>query len=99
LKHDRDELFSHYSQIVPEGLDALEPNERNRVFKMLGLTVLAYEDGKLEARWTLGGDPCRDNKPLLRWSSTSTTSTSTTNTFRFRAILTEEANEVELALV
>jgi hypothetical protein len=42
LKHDRDELFSHYSQIVPEGLDALEPNERNRVYKMLGLTVLAY---------------------------------------------------------
>jgi hypothetical protein len=65
LKHDRDALLSHYSQIVPECLDALDPHERNRVYKMLGLRVLAYEDGKLEAKWTLGGDPCRDNATPL----------------------------------
>jgi hypothetical protein len=93
LKHDRDALLSHYSQIVPEQLDALEPNERNRVYKMLGLTVLAYEDGKLEASWTLGGDPCRDNEPLLRWSSEFTI-----RSFRFRAVLTgDRSEEVELA--
>jgi hypothetical protein len=64
LKHDRDALLSHYSRIVPEQLDALEPNERNRVSKMFYLTVMAHEDGKLEAKWTLGGAPCRDNEPL-----------------------------------
>jgi hypothetical protein len=64
LKHDWDALLSHYSRIIPEQLDALEPNERNRVYKMLGLTVMAHEDGKLEAKWTLGAAPCRDNEPL-----------------------------------
>jgi hypothetical protein len=34
------------------------------VYKMLSLTGLAYEDGKLEARWAFGGDLCRDNEPL-----------------------------------
>jgi hypothetical protein len=65
LKHDRDALLSHYSRIVPEQLDALEPNERNRVYKMLGLTVMAYEDGKLEAKWTFDQALCRDNVTLL----------------------------------
>jgi hypothetical protein len=92
LKHDRDALLSHYSRIVPEQLEALEPDERNRVYKMLRLTVLAHEDGKLEASWTLGGDPCRDNEPLLRWSSTFATPA-----FRFRAVLTGDGSEeVEL---
>jgi hypothetical protein len=65
LKHDRDALLNHYSRIVPERLDSLEPNERNRVYKMLGLTVMAHGDGELAANWTFGGDPCRDNEPLL----------------------------------
>jgi hypothetical protein len=73
----------------------LEPNERNRVYKMLGLRVLrvlAHEEGALEASWTLGGDPCRDNEPLLRWNFTSTT-----NAFRFRAVLTDDgAGDVDL---
>ena len=46
-------------------LDTLKPEERNRVYKMLDLTGSAHEDGKLELRWALGGDPCRDNEPLL----------------------------------
>jgi hypothetical protein len=61
----RDALLDHYARIIPEGLDVLEPEERNRVYKMLGLTVSAHEDGKLELTWALGGDPCRDNEPLL----------------------------------
>jgi hypothetical protein len=60
---------------------------------MLDLTVSAHEDGKLELRWALGGDLCRDNEPLLRWSSASTTLL-----FRFRAVLTgDSSEEVELA--
>jgi hypothetical protein len=32
---------------------------------MLDLTVSAHEDGKLDLKWALGVDPCRDNEPLL----------------------------------
>jgi hypothetical protein len=64
LQRDRDALLSHYSQIPVEHLDNLEPKERNRVYKMLDLKVLADEDGNLEVKWALGGNPCRDNEPL-----------------------------------
>jgi site-specific DNA recombinase len=65
LEHNRDTLLSHYSRIAAERLDELEPEERNRVYKMMGLTVLAYADGNLEAKWAFGGDPCRDSVTLL----------------------------------
>ena len=45
-------------------VDELEPEERNRVYKMLGLTVLAHGDGSLEAKWAFDEDPCRDNVTL-----------------------------------
>jgi hypothetical protein len=93
LERDRDALLNHYSRIVPERLDALNPDERNRVYKMMNLTVLAHESGSLKVKWVLGADPCRDNEPLPRWSSTSTTPT-----FRFRAVLTDDSSEeIELA--
>jgi hypothetical protein len=66
LERDRDALLNHYSRIVTERLDALEPEERNRVYKMMDLTVLAYDNGDLEVKWALGADPCRDNEPLPR---------------------------------
>ena len=65
LEQDRDALLGHYSQIAVEHLDKLDPEERNRVYKMLDLKVLAQENGNLEVKWALGGDPCRDNEPLL----------------------------------
>ena len=62
-------MLSYYSQIAVEHLDNLEPEERNRVYKMLDLEVLADEDGNLEVKWTLGGSLCRDNEPLPPGSS------------------------------
>jgi hypothetical protein len=56
--------------------------------------VLAHENGNLDLMWALGADPCRDNEPSPRWSSTSTI-----HVLRFRAILIEEAHKVEVALV
>jgi uncharacterized protein YukE len=50
LEHDRDALLNYYSQLAVERLDELEPEERNRIYRMLGLTVLAHEDNKLEAK-------------------------------------------------
>ena len=64
LEHNRDAVLNYYSQIVPECLDALEPNERKRVHKMLNLTVRARENGSLELTWAPGADLCRDNEPL-----------------------------------
>jgi site-specific DNA recombinase len=64
LERDREALLNHYSRIVPEHLDGLEPRERNRVYKMLNLTVLAHENGSLELKWALGADLCRDIEPL-----------------------------------
>jgi len=46
-------------------VDKLDPEERNHLYKMLDIKVLAQEDGNLEVRWVLGGNPCRDNEPLL----------------------------------
>jgi hypothetical protein len=92
LEHDRDTLLSHFSRIAADRLDELEPEERNRVYKMLGLTVLAHGDGSLEAKWAVDETLCRDNVTLLRWSSTSTT-----EAFRFRVVLTSAGSEeVEL---
>ena len=65
LEQDRDALLNHYSRIAADHLDKLEPEERNRVYKMLNLTVLAHANGNLEVKWALGGDPCRDNATLL----------------------------------
>jgi site-specific DNA recombinase len=64
LERDREALLNHYSRIVPEHLDGLEPRERNRVYKMLNLTVLAHDNGSLELKWALGADLCRDIEPL-----------------------------------
>jgi hypothetical protein len=95
LEQDRDALLSHYSQIAVEHLDNLEPEKRNRVYKMLDLKVLAHEDGNLEVKWTLGADLCGDNEPLPPGSSPSTTPA-----FRFSALLTDGgAEKVELVRV
>jgi hypothetical protein len=58
-------LLNYYSQIATEHLDKLEPEERNRVYKMLDLTVLAHANGNLEVKWALGEGLCRDSVTLL----------------------------------
>ncbi len=65
LEQDRYALLIHYSQIATDRLDKLEPEERNRVYKMLDLTTLAHANDDLEVRWAFGGDLCRDNATLL----------------------------------
>jgi hypothetical protein len=84
-----------HDQSAVEHVDNLEPEERNRVHKMLDLKLLAHEDGNPAVKWTLGGNLCRDNEPLPRWSSTSAP-----RDFRFRGVLSGGGSEeVELARV
>ena len=65
LEQDRDALLNHYSRIAANHLDKLEPEERNRVYKMLNLTVVTHANDHLEVKWPLGGAPCRDNATTL----------------------------------
>src|SRR5215210_3145849 len=64
LEHDRDVLLSHYSRLAVDRLDQLEPEERNRIYRMLGLTGSTHEDNKLEAKWAFAEGLCRDNVTL-----------------------------------
>ena len=48
LEREKEAPLEQYSRMVPEHLDALEPSERNRVYWMLDLSVLAQGDGDLE---------------------------------------------------
>jgi site-specific DNA recombinase len=55
LERDAEDLLASYAGMVPEGLDALSPEERQRVYKMLHLKVYTYADGgtELEGIFTL----------------------------------------------
>ena len=54
LERDKTALLEHYSAMVPEGLDALSPEERHRVYKMLRLKVNVQPSGILEVSGTFG---------------------------------------------
>jgi hypothetical protein len=49
LEADRDALLDHLESVAPEELVALTPEERHEVYKVLGLRVIAREDGNHEA--------------------------------------------------
>ena len=64
------------------------------VHKVLNLRVLAHTNDRLEVKWALGGDPCRDNATPLQG-----TSPATTHAFKFRALLTGLDAQLELTRV
>ena len=67
LEKDKEALIESYANLVPEALDSLTPDERQQVYRMLKLRVMAHPDGTLEAAGcpramlvkakSLGGDP------------------------------------------
>jgi site-specific DNA recombinase len=48
LERDKTLLLDHYSAMAPEALTSLTPEERNRVYKMLRLKVIANPTGDVE---------------------------------------------------
>jgi hypothetical protein len=48
-------LLDRYAALVPMELDDLGPQERHRVYKMLGLRVTVKPTGVLEMSGTFGG--------------------------------------------
>jgi hypothetical protein len=45
LERDRDTLLERWSTMVPEGLDGLTGEERNKVYRMLRLEVMPTPEG------------------------------------------------------
>ena len=56
LERNADALLEHYTVVVPEALDGLEPEERHRIYKMLRLAVRVRPSGILEVGGVLGGE-------------------------------------------
>jgi hypothetical protein len=52
LEHDRDDLLNSYAGALPEAIDVLEPEERHRVYRMIGLEARLAPDRSFE----LSGD-------------------------------------------
>jgi hypothetical protein len=61
LERDRDTLMECYAGMVPDALDALAPEERHRVYKLLKLRVNSSTDGALDVSGALGdvGEICK----------------------------------------
>jgi len=57
LEHDRDALLESYVSLVPESLDALTPEERHRIYKMLRLRVILRPDAPLEVSGSFSDGP------------------------------------------
>jgi hypothetical protein len=53
LERDRDDLLLAYAGAVPEDLDLLDGEERNRVYRMLRLEITPREDGSFDVRGIL----------------------------------------------
>lgn len=47
IERDGEALLSSYAETVPEALEGLTPEERHRVYRMLGLRVAADADETL----------------------------------------------------
>jgi site-specific DNA recombinase len=48
LERDRDSLLENYAGLLPEAIDALEPDERQHVYRMIRLEAHVASDGSLE---------------------------------------------------
>jgi site-specific DNA recombinase len=61
IERDRDVLLGYYAGMIPEVLNDLIPEERQRIYKMLKLKVGAHADDTLEVSGALRGSPrvCR----------------------------------------
>jgi hypothetical protein len=49
LEHDTETLLASYEGVTPRYLDALEPEERYHIYRLMRLEVLMHPDGGLEA--------------------------------------------------
>jgi hypothetical protein len=80
--------------MTPAALDALSPEERHHVYKMLRLTVEVFPDGSLNVTGVLGDSFVSENQDERLDSNIQTL---TTPELMFRALLTKDgAQRLEL---
>src|SRR5215203_4827643 len=53
LENDRESLLESMAEIVPDALEDLTPQERNKIYRMLRLEIVPFEDG-----YEVGGAFC-----------------------------------------
>jgi hypothetical protein len=73
--------------MTPDALDALEPEERHQVYKMLRLTVEVCADGSLEVSGVLGDSFVSENQDERLGPNIQTL---TTPELIFRALLSKD---------
>ena len=56
MERDKDVLLESYAQAAPEALDGLTPEQRHRVYGMLGLKATITPDGTLEVSGKFSGE-------------------------------------------
>src|SRR5215218_2582896 len=54
LEHEKEALLAHYEAITPAALRDLDPEERSRFYRLLGLKVTARPEGGLEVSYGEG---------------------------------------------
>jgi site-specific DNA recombinase len=62
LERDKDALLEYYARMTPAALDALSPEERHQVYKMLRLAVEISPDGSLDCSGVLGDSFVSENQ-------------------------------------
>ncbi len=63
LERDKEALLEHYARIAPKALDALTPEERHRLYRMLRLNVSVRPDTTLEVSGVFGEEMALSNSP------------------------------------
>ncbi len=74
LERDKDALLDSYAEMTPAALDALTPEERHRVYGMLGLHATIKMDGTLEVNGTFN-----EGEPLCGMETQSSSHSTTTS--------------------
>jgi site-specific DNA recombinase len=87
LERDKEALLEYYARMTPAALDALTPEERHQVYKMLRITVEVCADGSLEVSGVLGDSFVSENQDERLGPNIQTL---TTPELIFRALLSKD---------
>jgi hypothetical protein len=69
LNRDKDALLESYTRMIPKALDSLTPEERHRVYGVLGLKTTITMDGALEVSGAFSGEEGALCGTTLRYST------------------------------
>ncbi|MDQ3361139.1 MAG: hypothetical protein M3534_05645, partial [Actinomycetota bacterium] len=83
LEQEASTLLERYAGMVPEALDALTPEERHRVYKMMRLNVVMSADGLAKVTGTFG-DPSGMPEDFSMKTVGTSSNTATSRTSRRR---------------